>query len=208
MSEAVLAHQLGKGGCVPCRSNPCCWKPCLNTEAYHWRRDLVNEEMERVKKFTEAYAMESTVCLSASADGAALLIRRDLLEVMSHSFHTPTLFIAHTTLQITLLHTTLSHLPTPLSHPSHTNTPLTPFSHLPTPLSHPSHTNTPLTPFSHLPTPLSHPSHILLILLSPPGIANRIHPLDQKTRTQRRGQGVPRYPHRQERVCPGSALLR
>ena len=168
MSEAVLAHQLGKGGCVPCRSNPCCWKPCLNTEAYHWRRDLVNEEMERVKKFTEAYAMESTVCLSASADGAALLIRRDLLEVMSHSFHTPTLFIAHTTLQITLLHTTLSHLP----------------------------------------TPLSHPSHILLILLSPPGIANRIHPLDQKTRTQRRGQGVPRYPHRQERVCPGSALLR
>ena len=86
LSEAVLAHQLGKGGCVPCRSNPCSWKPCLNVEAYEWRKNLVNEEMERVKQDKDAYAMESTVCLSASADGAALLIRRDLMEELEAEY--------------------------------------------------------------------------------------------------------------------------
>ena len=64
LSMAILEHQLGKGGCVPCRSNPCCWRPSLHVDAYEMRKHNLNKEMQRVKR-DMSYAIESSVCLSA-----------------------------------------------------------------------------------------------------------------------------------------------
>uniref|UniRef100_K3WCB9 Uncharacterized protein n=1 Tax=Globisporangium ultimum (strain ATCC 200006 / CBS 805.95 / DAOM BR144) TaxID=431595 RepID=K3WCB9_GLOUD len=63
-------HELGAGGCMACRTNPCVWRPYLQ-ESYttiQTRMEMLQEELERVKRCTDL-TMDSRVCMAAVKSG-------------------------------------------------------------------------------------------------------------------------------------------
>ncbi|GLE03095.1 hypothetical protein PINS_up011974 [Pythium insidiosum] len=66
----VEEQELGVGGCMACRSNPCQWKPYLEESHITIQRriEALQEELERVKRASEA-VLTSTVCMTAVKAG-------------------------------------------------------------------------------------------------------------------------------------------
>lgn len=64
-------QELGTGGCMACRTNPCTWVPYLQEShvTIEKRMEVLQTELERVKRCPEL-TIESTVCLAAvKSDG-------------------------------------------------------------------------------------------------------------------------------------------
>jgi hypothetical protein len=38
LAENIIALELGAGGCIACRCNPCLWRPCIDVDACLQRR--------------------------------------------------------------------------------------------------------------------------------------------------------------------------
>ncbi|KAF1335880.1 hypothetical protein FI667_g926, partial [Globisporangium splendens] len=63
-------HELGAGGCMACRTNPCVWRPYLQEShsTIQTRMEMLQEELERVKRCPDL-TMDSRVCMAAVKSG-------------------------------------------------------------------------------------------------------------------------------------------
>lgn len=64
----VLELELGPGGCVACKANPCSWNPYMDELVVKERMSVLHNELERIKRSTEGI-IESKVCLSSLRSG-------------------------------------------------------------------------------------------------------------------------------------------
>jgi hypothetical protein len=83
LAEAMLLNRLGAGGCVPCKTNPCCWQPCIEVDLYAQRKLELQREIERVKRETMP-VLDSKVCMSAQLGGGSVFRRMDLLDELAN----------------------------------------------------------------------------------------------------------------------------
>ena len=83
LEEAQLMNQLGIGGCLACRTNPCKWKPSVDEAIVGDRKKLLDKELERVRLDKDSPVIESEVCLSAQLGGNKIFKRMDLLEELT-----------------------------------------------------------------------------------------------------------------------------
>lgn len=79
LAENLIALDLGAGGCVACRNNPCLWRPCIDIEVCLQRSHVLEDEIRRVKVDPLSTLFESTVCLSAELGGETKFNRANLI---------------------------------------------------------------------------------------------------------------------------------
>lgn len=84
LADAILMNDLGLGGCLACRANPCRWEPSVNVAICTERKRVLDREHERVKLDKASAVIESDVCLSAQLGGNRVFRRLDLLEELSY----------------------------------------------------------------------------------------------------------------------------
>jgi hypothetical protein len=77
--EALFQNELGVGGCIACRVNPCRWEPCIDEDACYARRRELEDEVGRVKEDKESTVFESTIALTAQMGGNTVFRRLDLI---------------------------------------------------------------------------------------------------------------------------------
>lgn len=79
-------QELGFGGCMACRTNPCSWQMYLadSTATIQSRMETLHEELERVKHCADV-TMSSSICLAAvqSGRGAIVMRRADLFDELT-----------------------------------------------------------------------------------------------------------------------------
>lgn len=80
LEEMVLLNQLGYGGCLACRCNPCRWSTGVDRPVVMARKALIDQEYERVRLMKDQMTIESEVCLSAQQGGNRFFKRMDLIE--------------------------------------------------------------------------------------------------------------------------------
>jgi len=83
LEEMQLINQLGFGGCLACRSNPCQWKACVDTETVGERIKILDKESERVRLDKDSRTIISDIALSAQLGGNRIFKRLDLLDELS-----------------------------------------------------------------------------------------------------------------------------
>ena len=83
LEETQLMNQLGFGGCLACRSNPCKWQPCVDTEVVTERIKILDKEAERVRLDKDSRTIMSDIALSAQLGGNRIFKRLDLLDELS-----------------------------------------------------------------------------------------------------------------------------
>ena len=79
MAEAMLELELGQGGCIACRSNPCQWRPSADIEACTARVQEVEAEAKRIRNINDKAVVESTVCLMAQLGGESVFSKTEVL---------------------------------------------------------------------------------------------------------------------------------
>ncbi|RLN72423.1 hypothetical protein BBJ28_00015214 [Nothophytophthora sp. Chile5] len=79
-------QELGVGGCMACRTNPCEWKPFLEEShvTIQDRMGVIQDELERVKRCPDL-AIASSVCMAAVKSGshAVTLRKSDLFDELT-----------------------------------------------------------------------------------------------------------------------------
>ncbi|RLN71930.1 hypothetical protein BBJ28_00015318 [Nothophytophthora sp. Chile5] len=86
--QRLLLHEqeLGAGGCMACRTNPCEWKPFLQEShvTIQDRMGVIQDELERVKRCSDL-AIASSVCMAAVKSGshAVTLRKSDLFDELT-----------------------------------------------------------------------------------------------------------------------------
>ncbi len=83
LEELQLINQLGFGGCLACRSNPCQWKPCVDEATVKERIAILDKEAERVRLDKDSRTIISDIALSAQLGGNRVFKRLDLLDELS-----------------------------------------------------------------------------------------------------------------------------
>ena len=83
LEEIHLLTQLGYGGCLACRSNPCQWDPCVDVDIVNERKKLLDQEAERVRLDKDSETIESDICMSAQLGGNRIFKRLDLLDELA-----------------------------------------------------------------------------------------------------------------------------
>jgi hypothetical protein len=83
LEEMQLLNQLGFGGCLACRTNPCKWEPCVDVPVVSERKKILDQESERVRLDKDSETIESDLCLSAQLGGNRVFRRLDLLEELA-----------------------------------------------------------------------------------------------------------------------------
>ena len=71
----MIKHELGKGGCVACRVNPCAWTLYMDTDNAKSRLTVLHDEIERVKICTDDTFL-SRVTLTAMRQGGPRIMKR------------------------------------------------------------------------------------------------------------------------------------
>ena len=79
LAEALLELELGKGGCIACRSNPCKWRPTVDMDACTHRVEEIEAETRRIKNIMDSDIIESTVCLMAQLGGTSVFSKPEVL---------------------------------------------------------------------------------------------------------------------------------
>ena len=79
IAEAILESDLGKGGCLACRSNPCQWQPCVDMEVCTQRMEELEAESRRVRDLRDQDVVESKVCLMAQVGGTSVFRKTAVL---------------------------------------------------------------------------------------------------------------------------------
>eukprot|EP01041_Mallomonas_annulata_P002218 gene2218-4307_t len=80
LKMANLQNQLGVNACLACRSNPCKWKPFIDTVSLQARRKVLDAEVDRVRSNPGLMTFESVVALGAQQGGNIKYRREDLLD--------------------------------------------------------------------------------------------------------------------------------
>ena len=80
LAEAILANQLGLGGCLACRTSPCQWETSVDEEILSKRIHEVEKEVERVRADKDSAVFESEITLSAQLGGNSKFTRAELLD--------------------------------------------------------------------------------------------------------------------------------
>jgi len=83
LEEIQLINQLGFGGCLACRSNPCQWKACVDSDTVGERIKILDKEAERVRLDKDSRTIISDIALSAQLGGNRIFKRLDLLDELS-----------------------------------------------------------------------------------------------------------------------------
>lgn len=84
LADAILQNELGGGGCLACRSNPCKWYSTVDEDIVLTRLHVLDDELIRVRSDKESASFESSVCLSAQLGGNKFFRRIDLLEELTN----------------------------------------------------------------------------------------------------------------------------
>ncbi|KAJ1441114.1 hypothetical protein B484DRAFT_122439 [Ochromonadaceae sp. CCMP2298] len=83
LAEAIMQEQLGQSGCLACRTKYCRWQPPEDKKLCFERKDVLDQELERVRKDREATIFESEVVLSVLLGGNKVFKRQDLIDELS-----------------------------------------------------------------------------------------------------------------------------
>lgn len=84
LAEAILQNQLGVGGCLACRTKKCRWRPSVDVDVCLARKQVLDEELERVRLDRDSLIFESDVVLSVQLGGNRVFKRQDLVDELMH----------------------------------------------------------------------------------------------------------------------------